>query len=573
VNADPFGQVSSEDMQRMQAQILQRQRELATQGGAPPPPAGGGLVEGMAPQQQGAPVPNVAAAGLNPFAGGAPPPQPRGMVEGMAPAAPTRNLAPGPSQAGMQPGVQGAPQGDPGVEALQRFLRQGTATPGHAQGLSPADRTYQRSLNDQGMQGMLVDENSMARQRAIAEKQAADSAAANASEQQGLLSFQESQKRDAERQAQFERETRQQQTKITRQIDELQAQGVDPNHYWQNTSTAGKIAAGIAVGLGGFAAGLNPHLGGHNAALEIINGAIERDIDAQKVNLQKSMGLLKSRMELNGQNFDEQAALNRAERDSVLTAYTVASNSLAKQAANNNGNADFQQRSAVLEQGLQKSKMDLVASLAHENYVIGKGAEKLVASPQTAISDKIRALSINLMEKANANSHEMTPDQADRLAARMIIGKDVSPGQPMPSMAKPQKGGAGALGGKTVEQVNALETAKSNIDQLIEMRKNAGIIRGADSKARAEGLSLETRSLLDKGLGGRMSPELLKQFGQMVPEDPLEHNASGLVGQDPTLARLQMTRQSIDKHIAQLRSNPGAQDANDNPAGGKAEEE
>lgn len=63
---------------------------------------------------------------------------------------------------------------------------------------------------------------------------------------------------------------------------------VNPNRMWQQAGTGAKISASIGLILGGMGAGLT---GGPNQALEVIQKAVDRDIDAQKTNLGKSKSL------------------------------------------------------------------------------------------------------------------------------------------------------------------------------------------------------------------------------------------------------------------------------------------
>lgn len=57
-----------------------------------------------------------------------------------------------------------------------------------------------------------------------------------------------------------------------------QLDAIDPNRFWNNKSTFEKILGTIAIGMGAGAAGDGP-----NKAYEIINDAIKRDVDAQKI--------------------------------------------------------------------------------------------------------------------------------------------------------------------------------------------------------------------------------------------------------------------------------------------------
>jgi len=89
--------------------------------------------------------------------------------------------------------------------------------------------------------------------------------------------------REARIQAQKERED-----KLLNDINTLNEQyravEIEPNRIFKNASTGAKILAALSVGLGAYAASMT---GGKNYALEIIDGAIEDDIQAQKLELQQ----------------------------------------------------------------------------------------------------------------------------------------------------------------------------------------------------------------------------------------------------------------------------------------------
>lgn len=64
---------------------------------------------------------------------------------------------------------------------------------------------------------------------------------------------------------------------------------VDPRRYFHNLGTGGKIMNAIAMILGGMGAGLTH---GPNMGMEVINNAINKDIESQKINLGKKESLL-----------------------------------------------------------------------------------------------------------------------------------------------------------------------------------------------------------------------------------------------------------------------------------------
>lgn len=71
-------------------------------------------------------------------------------------------------------------------------------------------------------------------------------------------------------------------------------QKIDPNRLWNSSSTGNKIAASIGLILGGIGAGLTH---GPNAALDVMQKAIDRDVDSQKADLGKKQTLYSMNMD------------------------------------------------------------------------------------------------------------------------------------------------------------------------------------------------------------------------------------------------------------------------------------
>lgn len=73
---------------------------------------------------------------------------------------------------------------------------------------------------------------------------------------------------------------------IQEEFKSAMGQKLDPNHYWESKDTGQKVMAGIAIMLGGLAGGMSGK--GGNVAMDIIHKGIDRDVDAQKFNIQKA---------------------------------------------------------------------------------------------------------------------------------------------------------------------------------------------------------------------------------------------------------------------------------------------
>jgi hypothetical protein len=87
-------------------------------------------------------------------------------------------------------------------------------------------------------------------------------------------------------------------------IQQAHAEQIDPDRYWNHKSTGGKILAGIGIILGGLGQGL---MRGHsNQAMDVINRAIDQDIDAQKEHINNSWKDISTTRELDDNSFNRQ---------------------------------------------------------------------------------------------------------------------------------------------------------------------------------------------------------------------------------------------------------------------------
>lgn len=180
-------------------------------------------------------------------------------------------------------------------------------------------------------------------------KQAAAMTSAYTTAVNDLKSFQDDQKvLEQTRRNQLQ----QQAQKMEQSIDEFKKASVlDPNKFWANKTTGDKIMASVAVFLGGLG-------GGPNQALEIINNAVTRDIEAQK---QAAMGA-KGKYEMENNiyrnmmdQFQNETAAFTASR---LAALNIAEMQIKKAEA---GTANLQSKAraqqALGQLGIQKVKL------------------------------------------------------------------------------------------------------------------------------------------------------------------------------------------------------------------------
>jgi hypothetical protein len=88
---------------------------------------------------------------------------------------------------------------------------------------------------------------------------------------------------------------------------------LDPNRYFHEMSTAGKISTSIGLILGGMGAGLTH---GPNMAMQIMNNAIDRDIEAQKNDQAKAHTL----WSMNRAKYQDDMAATIASKSQMLNA-------------------------------------------------------------------------------------------------------------------------------------------------------------------------------------------------------------------------------------------------------------
>ena len=151
-----------------------------------------------------------------------------------------------------------------------------------------------------------------------------------------------------------------QQYALDEAIDKLQNFEINPNRAFPNLFS--KLAAVISVALGGYAEGLS---GGKikNRALEIVNKAIDTDINAQKVEYYKLKGMVDTSRNLVAKGMESLKNMKDAERFAKAAAWS----SFANQ-------ADQEMRSlniskAALSTAIQGLGLDNQAALAKANLL------------------------------------------------------------------------------------------------------------------------------------------------------------------------------------------------------------
>ncbi len=112
----------------------------------------------------------------------------------------------------------------------------------------------------------------------------------------------------------YEHRRQENDTSLDSAVKAFQDQNLDPNRIWHNLGTAQKIGAGLSIALGGLAQGFfaaGGHDPGQNVALQVINTAIDRDIQSQVADMGKKKSMVSFYME-RGHDLQSAQALARA---------------------------------------------------------------------------------------------------------------------------------------------------------------------------------------------------------------------------------------------------------------------
>ena len=380
------------------------------------------------------------------------------------------------------------PQGAQFSPAIASLLQGGGATGGSARavGLSPADKTYDQSLLANQARDRQTAANYLQQVGDNAKQFAAQNDAFTAESRAGIQAFQQQNSENEEHRKKLAQEAKDAQDRIQAKLGQLESQGIDPNKYWHDSGVAGTILSGIAIGLGQFGAQLGH---GQNAALSIINGAIDSSIRSQEVNLQHALEIAGKGSELNAQGFNQQDALLKAKMDSTLTAYTLAQNELQKRVAAFGQNQDVQTNAQKLSMGIQDSVNGKIDAINQQRYQLKKNAEKVVpvgSGSSADVAKQIRETATKLtLEKG------LPPDEALRQAAHLMLGVNLQPNAP--ETAIPGTGKAGQLSPRIAKSVADYDAGIAAIQQLKKLQESG--INTIGERAQAGVLAHQVQAL------------------------------------------------------------------------------
>lgn len=171
---------------------------------------------------------------------------------------------------------------------------------------------------------------------------------------------------------------------------------LDPNRIWKQRGVGAQVAAAIAAGMGAFASTVS---GGPNFALDIINRAVDQDIEAQRDEYERAKDKVNEARSdyamFRQQGFDDRQArlLARQNKLDVVDSKITEAGAALK-------NLDSQKRVADLQIGIRQGKDQLEMQLKQINHA---------AAQQAAATEAARAANIY---KAQADAVQQQNERA-----------------------------------------------------------------------------------------------------------------------------------------------------------------
>jgi hypothetical protein len=141
-------------------------------------------------------------------------------------------------------------------------------------------------------------------------------------------------------------------------VKDIQTGKIDPTRAYSNMSTGNRVMAGISILLGGLSQGLTGAKS--NPAMDVINNAVDRDIDAQKAELGKKQNLLSVNLHEYGTLKDALAATKMQ----IMTVAQTQVNMAAAKAGSKQALAAAQMFNADIDLKMAAIKQQLAASQA-----------------------------------------------------------------------------------------------------------------------------------------------------------------------------------------------------------------
>ncbi len=219
------------------------------------------------------------------------------------------------------------------------------------------------------------------------------------------------------------------------EIQKARAEKIDPDHWWNEKSTGAKILAGVGMILGGAGGGLGRT--GRNPAMDVMNSAIQNDMDSQRHHIDNHFKSLVQEQNLNNDAFTRDAHRQTWEQNYRSAAMEHMKLSLAQAAATtqsetvkNNamlGIQDLTDQQMVIRNkqyqaavALQQAEINRMRALSKEANI---DVQKLQEKDGVSYQDAMDAVYSRPYYKGLIGSGMAPPEQAQKAMQRLEAGR------------------------------------------------------------------------------------------------------------------------------------------------------
>jgi hypothetical protein len=317
---------------------------------------------------------------------------------------------------------------------------------------------------------------------------------------------------------------------VSAATNEYKSAEVDPDRLFKKKGTGSKILAALAAGLGAYASAMT---GTKNFALDIINSAIDDDIDAQKTEIAQKAGAITEQRNLLNDLIRKGMSDTEAEKAARVIMIERVELQLKERLEKISGSAAKQQGQLLQEQLNNEKQLkleELKQAAAPKTVTITKQQPSPALKLQQKF-DESKAAALGRKEGEKEAAEKTPLSEKDKLARKV-------PG--FVGYANTQKQAETAI------QANKdIENLDQALDELIQIKKDYGYDNPLYSEARK---SAETKSILMIGMLkskafldlGVLQEADVKLLSKAVPMDPL-----GQFNTDIVLAQYQALKDYV----------------------------
>jgi len=308
----------------------------------------------------------------------------------------------------------------------------------------------------------------------------------------------------------------------------ISSQEVDPDRLYEEKGVGGRIASALAVGLGAIGSAMT---GGPNIALQIVQDAIDRDIEAQRENIGRGERDVERQRGAIAMMRDEFGDAEQREAAARAALWTDAERRVAAASQYAQGEAEQANAQQMLA-GIQRQRAatEIQFQQASERANRPQGGRVVMVDGQP-------------MHMSNAQYLQFRQQGAEQGDANTVPGLRVSDSRAAEALRPEDR--------TRVRTVAASGNAVlRDLNQLIDLRREHGAEMGdSDAAIRMNGL----RDSIARNLGalegaGAFGVEEGAQYRARVG-DPTEWRVRQLAGQDPVTSRLEGLREMIQGRV------------------------